>query len=166
MGGCSMDDADADYTIRAASAPPRRLGCAGTEASTEAPCEAPIAAEVDGPPLCEGHAGEFGAEARADVLEVAGLYLSRWLRCSREGLCNAELARRLEDALKGVETERPLGAPRQTAGTREAGGARTTRIRPAMGGDSSPAAETEDTGKSTAQRRPCRGPVGRLGGRP
>ncbi len=100
-----MNEANVADAAPPTPAPSLRFGCAGTEPSTEAPCEAPATTEVDGLRLCERHAEEFWAEARADVLEVAALYLSRWLRVAREELCNDELARRLEAASEGLEAE-------------------------------------------------------------
>ncbi|MDP9474151.1 MAG: hypothetical protein M3R38_00335 [Actinomycetota bacterium] len=133
-------------------APCPRFGCAGTEPSTEAPCEAPATTEVDGLPLCGHHAEEFGAEARADVLEVAASYLSRWLRVAREELCNDELARRLEDAHEEVEVEmlracealeRPGEEPRRAPLRQTGRGARGAGPRPEGDGPSSTAG-TED----------------------
>lgn len=113
-----MYDASVAGSTSPTTAPPRRLGCAGTQPSTDTPCEAPVTTEVDGLLLCGPHAEEFGAEARADVLEVVALYLSRWLRVAREELCNDELARRLEAALEeaGAAVERAHAAPERVGG--------------------------------------------------
>lgn len=103
--------------------PPEWSRCAGTQPPTDDPCEAPVAAEIDGLLLCGWHAEEFRAQAQADVLEVATLYLSRWLRVAREDLCNRELARHLETTREAVEAETERahealelagGAPRRT----------------------------------------------------
>ena len=85
--------------------PDDRSLCAGTQPPWDIPCAAPTAAEIDGLLLCERHAEEFEAQAQADVLEEAALYLSRWLRFAREELCNGELARRLEAAREAIGAE-------------------------------------------------------------
>ncbi len=77
----------------------------GTEPLIGKPCEAPVTAEIDGLPLCERHAREFKAQARADVLDVAALHLSRWSGTARD-LCNDELVQRLQTARGEVEAER------------------------------------------------------------
>ncbi len=84
--------------------PLERARCAGTEPPWDSPCMAPAAAKIDGLLLCKWHAGEFEAQARTDVLEVAALYLSRWLETARE-ICNDELVRRLEATRKEVEVD-------------------------------------------------------------
>lgn len=114
-----MNDASETAAAPPTPAPYRGSGCAGTTPSTDGPCEVSATEEVDGLPLCGPHAQEFWAEARADALEVATTYLSRWLRVAREELCNDELARRLEAALEGLgaeEAESAHAAPERDGG--------------------------------------------------
>lgn len=130
-----MDDASFTDPAPSTLSPFGRFGCAGTEPSTEAPCDTPVTAEIDGLLLCGRHAAEFGAEARSDVLEVAALYLSRWLRVAREELCNDELVRRLQAVREGIEEEAvlTLEALGQTTGRlTSAGGAPPRPRRPMM----------------------------------
>lgn len=110
-----MSDASDTAAAPSTTARHRGFGCAGTTPFIDAPCKSSVTEEVDGLPLCGWHAVEFGAEARADVLEVAALYLLRWLRIAREELCNDELAWRLEAAREGLgaETERAHEALRR-----------------------------------------------------
>jgi len=147
-----VSDANGVHGVAFATYPPERPRCAGTRPPREDPCEAPVEAEVDGLHLCGPHAGEFWAQAQADVLEVAELYLCRWLRVAEEELCNGELARRLEAAREGLgaEAERARAAPGRAGGVpRRAGfGGRGAAPRPGDGAYSGAGAE-----KTTGSRR-------------
>ncbi len=142
------NDANGVYSVALAPGPPERPRCAGTETSAGGPCEAPAGAEVDGLHLCARHAEEFGAEARADVLEVAASYLSRWLRVAREELYNDELVRRLEAAREGVEAEVELALG---ALERVGGDPRRCSPRPTGFGAGGAASRSEVGGTSSAK---------------
>jgi len=131
-----VSDANGVHGVAFATYPPERPRCAGTRPPREDPCEAPVEAEVDGLHLCGPHAGEFWAQAQADVLEVAELYLCRWLRVAEEELCNGELARHLETAREGLmaETERAHDAPEQAGGVPRRSQRRPPQRRAGLGG--------------------------------
>lgn len=159
-----MNNANSVYEAPLTPGLSERSCCAGTQPPRDIPCAAPTEAEIDGLLLCERHAREFEAQARADVLEVAALYMCRWLRFAREELCNGELARHLETTREAVEAETKRahealelasGAPRRTRF-----GAWSVHPRPKEDSTSS----TTGPENAVGSRRGRRGSGGRHGG--